>query len=88
MRVDVSLSVYHEDTTARKEFDRKEIKHCRYILRRLRFLEAKVRETGNIADDVNGGAMHAEWEMEALEWLLTEVGFLSEDKSPRAPISE
>lgn len=79
MKVDPSLSIYHEDSEARREFDRHEIKRCRYMLRRLRFLEAQVRETGGM-DAGGGGGMHAEWEIEALEWLLTEVGFLSEDR--------
>lgn len=83
MRVDVSQSVYHEDAGAREEFDRKELKRCRYLLRRLRFLEQQVRETGGIESGA-GGAMHAEWEVEALEWALTELGFLAEDRSARA----
>ena len=85
MKVDASQSIYHEDPDALAEFDRKEIRRCRYILRRLRFLEAQVRETGS----ETGGAMHAEWEIEALEWLLGPdgVGFLSEDRSVREPIN-
>lgn len=80
MRVDPSQSVYREDPAARGEFDRHEIKRCRYMLRRLMFLEAKVRDSGGMADG-SSATMHAEWEIEALEWLLTEVGFLSEDRT-------
>ena len=84
MRVDATRSVFHESASARVEFDRTEIRRCRYLLRRLRFLETKVRETGGMAeDDPTGGAPHAEWEMEALEWVLTEVGFLDENRVTR-----
>jgi hypothetical protein len=42
-------------------------------------LEAQIRESGGMTgSDASGGAAHAEWEVEALEWVLTEVGFLAE----------
>jgi hypothetical protein len=50
------------------------------LLRRLRFLEQQVRETGGLADgNASGGAAFAEWEIEALEWVLGPdgIGFLS-----------
>lgn len=79
MKVDVSRSVYHEAPEARKEFSRRELRSLRLLLRRLRFLEAQVRETGGLeSGSGSGGAAFAEWEVEALEWILTEVGFLPE----------
>ena len=75
--VDPSLSAFHEDPEAKTMFDRMELRRLRLLLRRLRFLEAQVRETGGMADgNASGGAAFAEWEIEALEWVLTEVGFL------------
>jgi len=73
MRVDVDKSFYHEADNAEVEFDRAELKWARYLLRRLRFLEMQVRESGGIAGG-SGGAVHAELEMEALEWVLGEEG--------------
>jgi hypothetical protein len=79
MKVDVNMSAYHEDPGARAEFDREELRRLRLLLRRLRFLEAQVRETGGLGSGTgSGGAAFAEWEIEALEWVLTEVGFLAE----------
>lgn len=79
MRVDVSKSTYHESPSARGEFDSRELRRLRLLLRRLRFLEAQVRETGGIAaSSANNGAAFAEWEIEALEWILSEVGYLQE----------
>lgn len=83
MRVDVSQSIYHEDPSATEEFTHREIRRCRLLLRRLRFLEQKVRETGGMAAGGSGGSAFAEWEIEALEWALTEVGYLSEDRTVR-----
>lgn len=81
MKVDVSKSAYHEDEGARKEFDKAELRRLRLLLRRLRFLEAQVRENGGLTNGgASGGAAFAEWEVEALEWILTEVGFLQEKK--------
>lgn len=81
MKVDVSRSVYHEAPEATVEFSRREIRSLRLLLRRLRFLEAQVRDTGGLSDgEGSGGAAFAEWEMEALEWILVEVGFLPERK--------
>lgn len=88
MRVDVSKSAYHEDPAARRQFNATELKRLRIILRRLRFLEAQVRKTGGLASDSgSGGAAFAEWEVEALEWLLyEEVGFILKPKVPE-PVS-
>lgn len=85
MKVDVENSIYQEHENARQEFNRKELRRCRYLLRRLRFLETKVAQTGGLAaSDASGGAAHAEWEAEALEWLLTEVGYLTVKKGQSA----
>lgn len=81
MKVDIEQSAYHEDPTARTsgDFTRLELRRCRLLLRRLRFLEAQIRETGGLDNGGgSGGAAFAEWEVEALEWALTELGFLAE----------
>lgn len=71
MRVDPSKSVYHENTEARKEFSTQELRRCRLLLRRLRFLEANIRDNGGLENgSASGGAAFAEWEVEALEWIL------------------
>lgn len=82
MRVDISKSAYHEDPEARSEFSKDEWDRCRLLLRRLRFLEHQVRETGGLsAPSGSGGAAFAEMEIKALEWILEEVGFLAEKES-------
>jgi hypothetical protein len=84
MKVDVSQSIYHEAPEARKDFNKREMKHCRFLLRRLRFLEQQVRESGGLdSSDGSGGAVFAEWEVDALEWVLTEVGFLEDRELER-----
>ena len=81
MKVDKAQSVYHEDPSARDEFSKSELRRLRLLLRRLRFLETKVRDQGGLQDGGgSGGAAFAEWEVEALEWVLDEMGFLK----PRA----
>jgi hypothetical protein len=82
MRVDASRSEFHEAPSARNEFNRVELRRARYLLRRLRFLEAQIRESGGMQNDSgSGGAAFSEWEAEALEWVLTEIGFLREKES-------
>lgn len=77
MRVDVSKSAYHEAESAKQEFNRMELRRLRLLLRRLRFLETQVRESGGLTNGGgSGGAAFAEWEVEALEWVLFEIGFL------------
>jgi hypothetical protein len=79
MKVDVTQSIYHEVPDAVRKFSKAELRRCRLLLRRLRFLEAQIRESGGMADPGNnGGAMFAEWEVEALEWILTDIEFLPE----------
>lgn len=75
MRVDVEDSRYHEADTARGEFQTEELDNLRYLLRRLRFLETRLRRDGG-PDAASGGALHAQREMDALSWALTEIGFL------------
>lgn len=77
MRVDPDKSEFHEDPQARDDFTAEELRHCRLLLRRLRFLETQVKENGgHEAIDASGGAMFAVWESAALEWALTELDFL------------
>jgi hypothetical protein len=77
MRVDASQSAYQEAATARDDFNSMELKRLRLLLRRLRFLEVQVRENGGLGSaSGNGGAAFAEWEVDALEWILRDVGFL------------
>jgi hypothetical protein len=77
VRVDPDLSVYHEADGAEDMFTREEIAHLRYLLRRLRFLEAQVRESGGRASG-HGGGIHAELEVQALEWVLKDCDYLPE----------
>lgn len=78
MRTDTSKSKYHEHSMAVTDFDRVELRRLRLLLRRLRFLEQQIRDNGGIADAASGGAAFAEWEVEALEWVLDDMGFLQE----------
>ncbi len=78
MKVDTSKSRYSESDTARSEFSRQELRNCRMLLRRLQFLESKVEEGGGLGAATGaGGAAFAEWEMVALEWVLTDNGYLT-----------
>lgn len=83
MRVDPAESEYHEHPDARREFNRQELRSARLLLRRLRFLEKQVRDTGGI-ESGSGGAAFAEWEMIALEWVLGKDGinFLADRAVP------
>lgn len=78
MKVDTSKSVYSEKESAKGDFTRAELRRLRYLMRRLHFLEAQVEEKGGLRDSsASGGAAHAEWEVEALEFVLKDVGFLA-----------
>lgn len=82
MKVDVTKSAYHEAPTAKQDFNKQELRSLRLLLRRLRFLEAQVAQSGGLGNGAgSGGAAFAEWEVEALEWILTEVEFLDEPKA-------
>lgn len=80
MKVDESKSIYHEASEASKEFSRAELKSLRVLLRRLRFLEHHVRENGGLASG-SGGAAFAEWEQDALVFVLVELGYLQEPET-------
>ena len=83
MRVDKGNTRYHEADTATKEFDRAELKRLRFLLRRLRFLETNISEHEG-ADATSNAAVFAATEVESLEWLLSEVGYLDiTDKAAR-----
>ena len=75
MKVDARNSRFHEAVTALDDFDRVEIRRLRLLLRRLRFLETQINSRSGL-EDPSGAGQFAEWEVEALEWLLTEVGYL------------
>lgn len=71
MKVDPSKSRYHESPLAKDEFNRAELRRARLLLRRLRFLESQIASNGGLSSgSANGGAAFAEWEVEALEWVL------------------
>lgn len=79
MNIDASESMYHEAESAKHEFDRFELRRLRLLLRRLRFLETQIRKNGGLKNgDNSGGAAFTEWEIEALEWVLTEMDYLEE----------
>ena len=81
MNIDPQESAYQERAEAAEEFDADELRHCRLILRRLQFLEKKVKETGGLAaGNATGGAAFAEWEVMALSWILSDIGFIEEIK--------
>lgn len=71
MNVNTALSRYATPEPS-SEFTRAERKKLLLILRRLQFLEQKDREETGLPNPYN------EKEMEALEWILVEVGFLAE----------
>lgn len=72
MRVDSALSAYSERVDAREQYDRDQMEHMRFLLRRLQFLEHQLRERG----DVTGGAVFAQAERNALEWVLEDMEFI------------
>lgn len=77
MKVDLSQSKYHEDPEGIRQYNRTERKRLRLLLRRLRFLEAKVRESGGLTSgDGSGGDVFAELESDALEYVLYEMEFI------------
>lgn len=83
-RIDVARSEYHEAPGARNDFNKKELRSLRLLLRRLRFLETQVRESGGLKDGAaSGGAAFAEWEEEALAFVLGPdgLGFLADHGS-------
>lgn len=73
MRVDTSRSVYAEMSDAGSAFNAAELRRARFLLRRLQFLEAKIRDE----DAVSGGSVFAQMEIEALEWVLEDIGYIT-----------
>lgn len=69
MTPDPAESRYHERADADCEFDRSELKRLRFLLRRLRFMEAKIK-----ADGQNANSVFFEQEIESLEFVLGEAG--------------
>lgn len=82
MRPNTSESKYHEDLFAQSEFTASELRKLRFLLRRLRFLERQLKTNGNTPDAEHSG-MFVEMEVEALEWTLTEIGYLDLNKAPK-----
>lgn len=77
--IDPSQSVYHEREDAEEEFTPEELRRMRLLLRRMRFLEKQINESGGLASPgASGGAAFAEWELEALQWVLTEMDYLED----------
>lgn len=80
MKVNTTESIYQEKPDARDQFNRQELKHLRLLLRRLRFLETQINSGDGMASG-NGGSAFAEWEADALAYVLTEIDFLKEVNS-------
>ena len=83
MKVDVENSRYRESESATEDFDRDEVRRLRLLLRRLRFLETQVNANGGLGSATGaGGAAFAEWELEALEWVLCdELGYAAKGEA-------
>lgn len=77
MKVDAKNSIYQEASTINDDFDREELRHLRFLLRRLRYLDEQVERTGGVMGG-SGGATFAEYERDALAYTLTEIGFLKD----------
>lgn len=69
--------IYTERKDAEERFDRSELKRLRILLRRLRFLETKLRDSARgTAPQIGGGLVFIEAEIESLEFVLTEIEYL------------
>lgn len=78
MKIDKSKSVYRESALARTEFNKTELKQLRFLFRRLQYLESRMAENEASSISTGSGAeVFIVWEVEALEFVLDEVGFLS-----------
>lgn len=87
MKVDASQSKFHEVADL-SEFSKPEVKHLKLLLRRLRFLEDQVRRSGGLSSPGgSGGAVFAEMEMEALEWILLEMAYIEEPSETATAVS-
>lgn len=77
-KIDTSLSV-HRECADLSDFTRSEKRMARILLRRLRYLEKQIRDSGGLGDgNASGAAAFVEWEADSLEWALTELGFIEE----------
>ena len=74
-------SVFQERSDVADEFNWQEIRHLRYLLRRLRFLEIKIAEASGTKAENAPQSMYVHREADALAYLLTEIGFLRESVS-------
>lgn len=83
--VDTSRSIYHESPKATSDFDRGELRKLRFLLRRLRYIEGQIAERGGLKDGGGAGAAgaFAEMEVEALEFVLDDLGFLETRRPER-----
>lgn len=75
MKPDYDLSDYVECEGAAFEFTKEELLHLRYLQRRLTYLETQVATQGGMSSG-SGGGLHAELEINALVYALTELDFL------------
>ena len=77
MRVNKETSPYQEYVGAPKEFSESELRRCRFLLRRLRFLDESVGRSIE-REDTTRGVEFAKQERDALAWMLDEIGYLAE----------
>ena len=73
MRVPENESVHKEHSDVHREFTQAELQNARVLLRRLRFLEAQAKQRSP-ERAATGGALFAEMEASALEWVLGREG--------------
>ncbi len=69
-------TVFHERDDAVDNFTTDELRHCRVVLRRMRFLETKIREADDPRDPGGPGVHHAIVENAANTFLLSRAGYL------------
>lgn len=86
MKIDLSKSKYRERDSAKEEFDLAEVKHLRTVLRRLRYLEQKIREAGGLDGAPESSLIFDGLEVEGLEFALTELGFLETTKEEETAV--
>lgn len=75
--IDAAASRYTEIKTVGTDFAEEELEHLRFLLRRLRFLETKIMEKGGRSQCFHGAALYMVKEMDALEWVLIDAGFIN-----------
>lgn len=77
MKVNTDKSRYREHPLATTEFALDELKRLRFLLRRLRFLDAKAAVEGGVHES-GTGAVFADLEIDALVYVLSEIGYLED----------